>query len=168
MNIFKKAAQKAKDYFKDVKNLSRKAKSTIVRKMKKENKVKKTPKSFAPGTLVMFKYDALDASQKFDKSPLCVMLGFSRKTKKNVYGLNLHWLPEKQRVLLASLVVEMLEKKKGKLVYEDVKGLIKKFEGSPILRQYKIRRISQQVIQMEPDQYLAAAAISYAEWHQGE
>lgn len=168
MDIFKKASQMAKDFFKDIKNLTKKAKKEIVRKMKKEYKVNKSPSSFAPGTLVTFRYNALDATKKFDKSPLCVMLGLARDNPKHAFGLNVHWLPEKQRVLLASLVVEMLKAKKGKLEYKDIKPLMKKFEGSPILRRYAIRRVSQKVIQMPVEQYLAAAEISFPEWNEGE
>lgn len=168
MNIFKKAADMAKNFLKDIKLMSRKARRELVSKMKKEYKTNKTPSSFAPGTLVTFRYNALDATKKFDKSPLCVMLGLARDNKKHAYGINLHWLPEKQRVLLASLVVEMLKKNNGKLTYEDIKPLMRKFHNSPILRRYAIRRVSQKVIQMPPEQYLAAADISFPEWSSDE
>lgn len=168
MNIFKTAAEKAKNFFKDIKKMSRKAKKEIVRKFKKEYKTNKSPSSFKPGTLVTFRYNAIHKENKYDASPLCVMLGNSRDNKKHVYGLNIHWMPEKQRVLLASLVVEMLKKKNGKLEYKDVKPLMKRFEGSPILRRYAVRRISQKVIQMPEDMYLAAASISYPEWQGGD
>lgn len=164
MNIFKKAAEKAKQFFKDIKLMTRKAKRELVGAFKKEYKTKKTPSSFYPGTLITFRYDALHPQNKFDKSPLCVMLGSPRDNPKHVLGLNVHWLDEKKRVLLASLVVELLNKNKGKLVYKDIKPLIKQFKGSPILRRYAIRRVSQTVIQMPTEVYLAAASISYPEW----
>jgi len=162
-NIFKKAYKKAKDFFKATKKTLKKIKKSII-KNKKEYTTKKTPKNFKPGSLITFKYDAIHKDKKFDKNPLVVSLGLSRQNKKHFLGLNIHWMPEKQRVLLASLVLEMLEKKPD-LMYEDVKPLIKRFEGTPILRRYAIRRVSQKVIQMPEDMWLASASISFPEWH---
>lgn len=165
-NIFKKASKKAKDFFKATKKNLKNIKKSIVRN-KKQYTVKKTPKNFKPGSLITFKYDALDKTKQFDKNPLVLSLGLSRNNNKHFLGLNVHWMPESKRVLLASLIIEMLNKKKD-LVYDDIKPLLKQFEGTPILRRYAIRRVSNKVIQMPQDMYMASASITYPEWHYGD
>ena len=165
-NILKKASNKAKDFFKNFKKLGNKAKKQFLRKFQKDNKTKKTPSSFKEGNLIFFRYNAIHQEYKFDKNPLIVCLGKSKQNKKHILGLNMHWMDEKQRVLLASLVVELKNKNNGVLVYDDIKPLIKRFENSPILRRYAIRRISNQIIQMDDEEFLAAASISFPEWSQ--
>jgi len=162
-SLLKKAATAAKSFKKNFRKLGNKAKKEFLRKFKKENKTKKTPKSFREGNLLFFRYNAIHDKHKFDKNPLIICLGHSKQNNKHILGLNVHWMPENQRVLLASLVVEMRKKKKD-LVYEDIKPLMKRFEGSPILRRYAIRRISNSIIQMDEEEYLAAASISFPEW----
>jgi len=165
--LFSKAKKKAKDFLRAAKNTLKSIKKSIV-KDKKKYTTKKTASTFKPGNLLTFRYNALDQTKKFDKNPLIVCLGSPRDNSRHTLGLNLHWLPENQRVLLASLVIEMLEKNNGVLVYNDIKPLIQKFKGSPILRRYAIRRISNQVISMPQDMYLASATITYPEWHYGD
>ena len=164
--LFSKAKKKAKDFLKATKKTLTNIKKSIV-KDKKKYTTKKTASTFKAGNLLTFRYNALDQTKKYDKNPLIVCLGSPRDNSRHTLGLNLHWLPQNQRVLLASLVIEMLEKRKGVLYYEDIKPLLKKFEGSPILRRYAIRRISNSVISMPQDMYLASASISYAEWSYG-
>jgi len=164
-NILKKASNIAKDFKKNFKKLGNKAKKEFLRKFSKENKTKKSPKSFKEGNLLFFKYNAIHEQYKFDRNPLIICLGHSRDNKKHILGLNVHWMPENQRVLLASLILEMRKKNKN-LVYKDIKPLMKRFEGSPILRRYAIRRMSNSIIQMDDDEYLAAASISFPEWSQ--
>jgi len=166
MNIFKKAWQKTKDFFKGIGKQTKKITKDFVRKFKKDYKTKKSKKLFKEGALITFNYNAKDVTKKFDKAPLIVCLGWSRKFPNTHFlGLNLHWLPKEQRVYLAALIVEMLDRKKGKLVYEDVKPLIKKFEKSPILRMYIYKRVSPDVLSMNEEVYLQAASMSYEDWH---
>ena len=164
-NILKKAFNKAKDFINITKKEVKKVKRDFVKDFKRKYTSTKTVDKFEAGSLVTFTYNALDKTKKFDKKPLILSLGFSKKFgRQRFLGLNLHHLPESQRVLLASLVVEMLKKKK-KLTYNDVLPLIKKFKGSPILRMYAMRRVSKKVIKMPQDIYLRAASIDYATWH---
>jgi len=166
MNIFKKAWNKTKDFLKSVKNQTKKVSKDFVRKFRKDYKVKKNKSYIKPGKLMTYKYNAKDVTKKFDKNPLIVCLGWSRKFPNSHFlGLNLHWMPKEKRVYLAALIVEMLDKKDGKLVYEDVKPLIKKFEGSPILRMYIFKRVSKDMMVMNEEVYLQAASLSYEEWH---
>jgi len=164
MNIFKKAQQKAKNFLDATKKELKKTKSSFVKEFKRKYTDKKTKESLEAGNLLTFEYNAIDKTEKYDKRPFIVSLGQSQKNKKHILGLNLHHIKsESQRVLLASLIVEMLEKKK-KLYYKDVKSLIKKFEGSPILRQYAVRRISQKVIRMPQEVYLRAATFTQGDF----
>ena len=164
MNILKKAAQKAKDFMKNTKKELKTTKQNFVKNFKRKYTHKKTVQRLAAGNLLTFTYNALDNTKKFDRKPLIISLGRSKGNSKRLLGLNLHWMPENQRVLLASLIVEMLDKKGGVLEYNDVKPLIRKFDGKPILRMYAIHRISQKVIEMPKDVYLRAASIDYADW----
>ncbi len=163
MNLLQKAADKAKKFLQNTKNTLKKTKRDITKEFKRKYLGKKNPSNFIPGKLLTFEYNAIDADKVFDKKPLIVCLGFPKDSNKHILGLNVHWLPEMQRVLLASLISTMLEKK-DKLEYEDIKPLIKKFEGSPILRRYAIRRISPKVVEMPRDVYLRAASLDYADW----
>ncbi len=166
MNIFKAAQKKAQNFLKSTKKELKKTKQSFVKDFKRKYTNKKTAKSLMPGSLIAFEYNALDQDSKYDKKPFIVSLGQSKSNSKHILGLNLHWIKsESQRVLLASLIVEMLEKKNGKLVYDDIKPLIKKFEGSPILRQYAVRRISQKVIKMPTDVYLRAATFTQPDFN---
>jgi len=162
--VLGKAMARTKNFLKDTKKTLNKNKREFVKSFKREYTGKKQPKNFMPGALITFEYDAIDAVKKFDKTPLCVMLGPAKDNPKHAMGLNVHWLPMNQRVALASLVVEMLEQKNGKLEYEDIKPILRKFEGSPILRRYAIRRVSSKVIQMPPEVYLRAASLDAADW----
>jgi hypothetical protein len=169
MSILDTALKKSKDFLKSIKKETKKVSRNFIKDWRRKYADRKSVDKFKEGSLLAFTYNALDKNNKFDKKPLIVCLGFAKprgkiKANKYIYGLNLHWLPKNQRVLLASLIVEMLKRKKGKLDYEDVKPLIKKFEGSPILRMYVVRRISQKIIKMPEDVYLRAASIDFAQW----
>jgi len=169
MNIFKKAINKASDFLKAVKKETIKQKRQFVKSFKRKYTYVKTADSFEPGNLLSFNYNALHKEHRYDKAPFIVSLGYAKprgkvKPKKYIYGLNLHHLREQDRVKLASLIVEMLNKKNDKLEYEDIKPLLRKFEGSPILRMYVIRRISQRVIKMPKDVYLRASTFTYGDF----
>jgi hypothetical protein len=164
-NILKDAQKKAKDFYKILRKENKGMKKRFAKDYVKKYGVSKTAKAFKPGALVSFKYDALHKEHKFDKSPLVISLGDSKKNGNNYFlGLNIHWLPEKQRVLVASLIVEMLEMNNGILKYEDIKPVMKIFKNSPVLRMYIKKRVSSKVILMEKDVYLRAASIDYASW----
>ena len=156
-NIFKRAADKAKDFLKSTKKELKKTKKDFVKQFKRKYTDKKTKDKLVAGSLLTFEYNAIHKEHTYDKRPFIVSLGQSKDNKKHILGLNINWIKdESKRVLLASLIVEMLEKKKV-LMYEDIKPLLRKFEGSPVLRRYAVRRISQKVIKMPTEVYLRAA-----------
>jgi len=164
MGILDKAIKRAKNFIKDTKKTLKTTKRDIVKDFKRKYTGKKQPSNFKPGKMLAFQYNAIDETKKFDKKPLVMSLGLSKDNKKHFYGINIHWMPENQRILLASLLTEMLEKKGGELDYNDVKPLLKKFEKSPILRRYAIRRVSPKVIEMPSDVYLRAASFDFSDW----
>jgi len=165
-NIFQRAAKRAKQFIKDTKNTLNKTKRDIAKDFKRKYTGGKQAKNFLPGKMITFQYDAIDDTKRFDKKPLVVSLGPAKDNKKHFLGLNIHHMPANQRILLASLITEMLEKKNGKLEYDDVKPLLNKFKNSPILRRYAIRRVSQKVIEMPEEVFLRAASLDYADWSQ--
>jgi len=164
MNILSKAAKRAKNFFSDTKKILKKSKRDIVKSFKRNYTNQKKESNFQAGKMLMFRYNAIHDQKKFDKNPLIVCLGRSRRNKKHMLGLNIHWMPVKQRVLLASLITEMLDNKK-ELSYEDIKPLLTKFKGSPILREYAIRRVSKKVMEIPKDVFLQAASISTPDWN---
>jgi len=161
MGIYSDALKKAKEFIKATKKEVKTTKRDFVKHFKRTYMDTKSKSSLEAGSLLTFDYNAIDKDKTFDKRPFIVSLGQSKKNKKHVIGLNINWIKdEKQRILLASLIVEMLNKKNDKLEYDDIKPLLKKFEGSPVLREYAVRRISQKVIKMPKEVYLRAATFT--------
>jgi len=166
-NFIKNAINKAKNFFQtSIKNIKKNAKK-ILNDFKKEYMSGKNPSNFLPGKMLAINYRAKDATKRFDKNPLIICLGPPKNKelqKTHTLGLNLHWLPAKDRVTIASFFVELLEKRNGKLRYEDVKPFMYKFKGSPVLRMYIIKNIGPRVIEMPSDVFLTASAIPSEAW----
>ena len=158
-NFLKNVISKSKDF---IKNYSKEIKKNA-KKVWKDIQIysgrRKTPQTFMPGKLVAFNYNAKHKEKAYDKNPLVIMLGPSRKKKNLFLGLNIHWLPMSQRVALASFFLELRKKRNDKLTYDDIKPFLKKFEGHPVLRSYYYSRVSKKVYEMIDDQYLSAAAV---------
>ena len=162
-NFFKRVAKRAKSFFKDkVKAIKKNAKK-IIKDIKASYTQAKSPQKFKPGSLVAFTYDAkFKDGTKWDKKPLIISLGWSKNkklSKSHFLGLNMHHLPIKDRVTVATFFVELLDKRKGQLSYEDVKPFMNKFKNSPVLRMYIFSRVSGKVIVMPDDVYLTACAV---------
>lgn len=165
-SILQNAFKQAKQFVKSLKKEPKKATKTFANYFKQKFGKKKVKDDFEPGSLITFRYDAKHKEHKFDKNPLVVSLGYSKKFGKNYFlGINLHWLPKSRRVLVASLIVEMLKDRNNKLEYDDIKPLLKIFEGTPMLRMYIIKRVSKKILRMPPETYKRAASIDYASWH---
>jgi hypothetical protein len=152
-------ASKAKEFInKNLKSVKKNA-SKILKDIRVKGGRRKSTKTFEPGKMVMFKYNAKHKQLRHDKNPLVIMLGPS-KLKKNLYlGLNIHHLPITQRVGAATFFAELVEKRKGKLTYDDVKPFIYKFNNTPILRSYYYTRVSKDVYEMDTQQYQVAAGL---------
>ena len=150
-------------------NYIKKNAKKIFRDIKKEFMQPKSKSKFKAGNLIAMNYNAKDTTRKYDKTPLIICLGWSRNPKhmnSHLFGLNLHWMPMKDRVMIASFFTE-LNDKKGGIQYNDIKPFLSKFKGSPVLRQYIYNNISGKVIVMPKDQFLVAASVPSETWMGG-
>lgn len=158
-NFIKNAAAKAKAFLKKGYASIKKSVTGFIKDLKKQFS-NKNIKMIEPGTLAAFQYNAkFKDKTAWDKSPLVIMLGPSRKTKGNFYGLNMHHLPINDRVNIASFFLELKKKRKGKIQYSDVKPFMVKFKGHPVLRQYIFNRVSNRVYVIDEEMFLTAAAV---------
>jgi len=163
--VFKKTKEFLKDKIKYIKKHAKR----LYKQIKKDFLQPKAKSKFKPGSLVAMNYNAKDATKKYDRTPLIICLGWSRNPKlmnTHFYGLNLHWMPMKNRVMIASFFSE-LSKKKGGVQYKDIQPFMHKFKGSPVLRMYIYNNVSGRVIVMPQDQFLVAAAVPSETWMGG-
>jgi hypothetical protein len=160
-NWLQKAIKNTKSFFKDLYKDVKKNASKLWRSIRNNTGSPKKREMFKPGQLVAFQYDAKHKEKDYDKNPLVISLGPSKKYKDLYLGLNLHWVPIKERVSLASYFLELKKKRNGKLVYDDVKPFVRKYQksGKPILRSYIYKRVSPKVYIMDDENYLTAAAL---------
>jgi len=161
--------KKGKSFIKDkVKNIKRNAKKLFTQ-IKKDFMQPKSKTKFNAGYLIAMNYNAKDAKKRYDRTPLIICLGWSQNPKlKNThfFGLNLHWMPMKDRVMIASFFTE-LNDRKGGIQYNDIKPFMNKFKGSPLLRMYIYKNVSGKVIVMPKDQFMTAAAVPSETWMGG-
>ena len=147
-------------------NYIKKNAKKIFRDIKKEFMQPKSKSKFQAGNLIAMNYNAKDTTRKYDRTPLIICLGWSQNPKHrhtHLFGLNLHWMPMKDRVMIASFFTE-LNDKKGGIEYKDIKPFMHKFKDSPVLRQYIYNNISGKVIVMPKDQFLVAASVPSETW----
>ena len=162
---------KAKNFIQDKWNFVKKNAKKLVRTLDRKYGAHKKRTNFQPGKLLAFTYKAKDATKRYDKKPLVICLGPPKNPKlrrTHTYGLNIHWLPIRDRVKVASFFVELMAKRKGKLHWDDVKPFINKFKGHQVLRMYIIERIGDKVIEMPPEVYLTAASVPSEVWMGGK
>ena len=163
--VLKDAKNKVKDFFKkEYKSVKKKAKD-IFKQLKQDFMSPKMDSNFTPGKFLSYKYNAKDKTKRFDKAPLGICLGRSKKNKSNFYLINFHWLPLKERASLASFFAELNKRTGNRLEYKDVKPFLSKFEGHPCLRQYIIKRVSNKVIEInDTEQFITAASLPSEIW----
>ena len=168
-SFLQNVVKKGKSFLKDkVKNIKRNAKKLFTQ-IKKDFMQPKSKKKFNAGYLIAMNYNAKDAKKRYDRTPLIICLGWSQNPKlKNThfFGLNLHWMPMKDRVMIASFFTE-LNDRKGGIQYNDIKPFMNKFKGSPLLRMYIYKNVSGKVIVMPKDQFMTAAAVPSETWMGG-
>ena len=166
-NFMEGVFSKAKAFIKDKAKSIKKSAKALFRQIKKDFLAAKSRSSFTPGSLVAMNYKAKDAQKRYDKAPLIICLGWSQNPKlrnTHFYGLNMHWMPMKDRVFVASFFTELLEKRNGKLQYQDIQPFLAKFKGSPVLRMYIYNNVQGKVIKMPTDQFMTAAAVPSEIW----
>jgi len=163
-NFLSNIVKKGKSFIKDKMNYIKKNAKKIFRDIKKEFMQPKSKSKFKAGNLIAFTYDAkFKDGTIWDKKPLIICLGWSQNPKhrnSHFFGLNIHHLNMKERVMIASFFTE-LNDKKGGVQYNDIKPFMHKFSKSPrpVLRQYIYNRVAGKVIVMPKDQFLVAASI---------
>jgi len=165
-NFLSGVVSKAKSFIKDkVKSIKKNAKKLFAQ-IKKDFMQPKSKKKFQAGALIAMNYNAKDAKKKYDRTPLIICLGWSQNPKlknSHFYGLNLHWMPIKDRVFVASFFTD-LNDKKGGIQYQDIKPFMQKFKGSPVLRMYIYNNVSGKVIVMPKEQFMTASAVPSETW----
>jgi hypothetical protein len=158
-DLYKKATGFLNKFQKDIDGSANKIMSDFKREFGKS----KNLKDFEPGMLLAYKYDAKWKKRLkiWDKKPLVISLGRPKNKKfqkTHFYGLNLHYLPIKERVTVATYFLEMRRKRKGQLVYNDVKPWLQKYKNKDILHMYIIKRISPKIINFEATEAFMVAA----------
>ena len=159
--ILKNSKETIKKFFKNVASVVKRKAKDIYYEIDRKYGNHKKRSNFIPGKLLHFRYEAKHREKIFDRNPLVICLGPSKKFPKTHFlGINIHWLPMRDRVAIASFFLELRRKRKGKLVYEDIKPFINKFKGHPALRMYIISHVSNKVIEIPDDEmYLVAAGL---------
>ena len=125
----------------------------------KNNKKTLTSDDFRPGKILSFSYDAKDKSQKYDKTPLVLVL---RRNKSHPLAINFHWAPVPMRVMLINII---LKTNKGNIKkdrelnfgYKALKPLLKKLGFAPIIRLYINSRISSKGVVVPNSEFMNAA-----------
>jgi len=154
-NILKTAINKVKNL--GSKELTPKESLEMVK-----NLIKTESKSLQPmiktGALLMFKYDAKDKDQKYDKTPLVMVLS---KTSKYMLGVNFHWMPSQYRQVIVEYILkrnskQIRNKMPLKMKYKDLRGVIKSIGAFPVIRLYIRGRMSSKGVKI-PDELLSQA-----------
>jgi len=169
-SFIKDVAKKTKGFFRQTYNDIKKNASKIIKKIRKDFSGSKNPNNFIPGTMINFQYKAKDVTKRYDRAPLCIMLGPPKNPKlsrTHTFGLNLHWLPIKERVGIATFLLELKKRNNGELSYDDVKPFLYKFKNSPVLRMYIIKNISSKVYEIDSEMFITAAALPSEKWAGG-
>ncbi len=169
-SFLKDVTKKTKGFFRQTYADIKKNASKIIKKIRKEFQGSKNSGNFLPGTMINFQYKAKDVTKRYDKVPLCIMLGPPKNPKlsnTHTYGINLHWLPLKERVGIATFLLELKQRNGGELTYDDVKPFLHKFKNSPVLRMYIIKNISSKVYEIDTEMFITAAALPSEKWAGG-
>ena len=122
-------------------------------KAKIKNPEKLNSSHFKIGKMVMYQYNPKYPDKPYDKSPLIIVLGRSRKY---TLGLNFHWVPPVARAKLMKFILGKNKKniEKGiplEISYDMIKGIIKGM--GPCIRLYLNNRISRRGISVEQENF---------------
>ena len=115
-----------------------------------KTKMKGTKSSISVGRILMFGYHAKDATQRYDATPLVIVLKFS---KNYMLGINFHWCPIPLRISLINWIfkrnkVNVQRNKPLDLTYQDLKRIIKSKAYRPIIRLYIVKRMSNRCVRI--------------------
>jgi hypothetical protein len=118
-------------------------------------------KSFMPGTMLFYRYDAKNKENTYDKSPLVFVL---RKSRGYMLGLNLHWCPIPLRLILINFVLKanrqnIRSNMPLNISYAMLKPVISKLGLNSVIRLYIFGRISRRGVVVPPEFWTSAAKL---------
>ena len=156
MNILKGAINKIKNL--GAKELTPKESMEMLKNLVKKSKVP-IQKHLKPGALITFVYDAKDKTQKYDKTPLVMVLS---TTSKYMLGANFHWLPTSKRQVLVQYIIDKNKNRIRKklpinMTYKSIRAAMKNIGAFPVVRLYIRGRMSSNGVRI-PDELLMQAA----------
>lgn len=156
MNILKGAIDKIKNL--GTEELTPKESMELLKNLVKKSKVP-IQKHLKPGSLVTFVYDAKDKTQKYDKTPLVMVLN---TTAKYMLGINFHWMPTSKRQMLVQYILDenkkqIRNKNPLKMSYRKLRSAGKYIGVFPVIRLYIRGRMSSGGVKI-PDELLMSAA----------
>ena len=156
MNLVKKSIDKFKNL--GTKELTPKESVEMMQNLIKTSKTN-IQKELKPGTLIMFKYDAKDKSEIYDRTPFVMVLS---KTSKYLLGVNFHWMPVSKRQVLVDFILKsnsknIRNKRPITMSYKRIKGAVKAIGLYPVIRLYLRGRISKLGVRV-PDELISTAA----------
>lgn len=151
---------------KDTQELSPAASISVVKKLLKTERKRLTSKDFTPGKILMYRYNAKNQEQTFDKTPLVMVL---KQSRGYVLGINFHWAPIPMRVALIKKIIQAPGNRKNirqgkplEFSYGQLKPFLKKIGMAPIIRLYIKSRISRTGV-VVPDSELMNVARTKSE-----
>jgi hypothetical protein len=146
---------------KNEKELSPAASINVVKKLLKQERKQLKVADFQPGAILMYRYDAKDKTQTYDKTPLVFVL---RRNRKHTLCINFHWAPTPLRVVLVKKILyapgNRKRMRKGEPLvfdYGQLKPFLKRIGFAPIIRKYINRRISRTGVVVPQDQLMNVA-----------
>lgn len=118
-------------------------------------------KSFMPGSMLFYRYDAKNKENTYDKSPLVFVL---RKSRGYMLGLNLHWCPIPLRLILINYVLKANRQNIRanmplNISYQMLKPVIGKLNLTSVIRLYIFGRISRRGVVVPPEFWTSAAKL---------
>jgi hypothetical protein len=156
MNVLKGAIDKIKNL--GSKELTPKESMEMLKNLVKKSKVP-IQKHLKPGALITFVYDAKDKTQKYDRTPLVMVLS---TTSKYMLGANFHWLPTSKRQILVQYILDKNKNRIRKklpinMTYKSIRAAMKGIGAFPVVRLYIRGRMSSNGVRI-PDELLMQAS----------
>ncbi len=166
-NIFKNAINKVKNL--GAKELTPKESMEMLKNLIKKEKVP-IQKHLKSGNIITFVYDAKDKSQKFDKTPLVMVLS---KTSKYMLGCNFHWMPTSKRQGLVQYILDSNKNRIRKklpinITYKQIRAAVKSIGAFPVVRLYIRGRMSSTGVKIPDTMLMDAAKMKTETFTQGK
>jgi len=110
------------------------------------------------GRMFMFLYDpkGKDTLPHYDRFPLILMVG---PAKKGFYGLNLHYLPPRQRAIFFDRLMDYTNNKKYnettrfRLTYDMLNGISNLRAFAPCFKHYLFEHVTSKTVEVAPSEW---------------